>query len=201
VLELQAVSRAFRGGGGVSEVSERLRLGEITALVGLNGAGKTTLMRLALGMLRPDSGAIRIDGRPVARATSETWRRVGHLVDTPLAYPELTSRESLQVATLLRGVGLDRVDAALAEWHLGRYSERRARRLSMGNRQRVGLAAALLHHPMLVILDEPTNALDPSGVLILNRRPDRPDERRATHRRAGTATCGRPWPGCSCWDF
>ena len=167
VLELRAVSRVFRGGAGVHGLDLVLAPSEIVALVGLNGAGKSTLMRLALGMLRPDSGAVLLDGRPLARAPRETWCRVGHLVEVPLAYPELSARQNLALAARLHGAGVSCVDAAIEQWKLTAYADRRVRRLSLGNRQRVGLAAALQHGPRLVVLDEPTNSLDPAGVLVL----------------------------------
>jgi ABC-2 type transport system ATP-binding protein len=142
--------------------------GQIHALVGLNGAGKTTLMRLLLGMLRPDSGTVRIDGRPLDEAP---WSRVGHLVETPLAYGELDGRTNLIMAARLHGAPVQQagtmVDAVLAELNLGRYARVPARRMSLGNRQRLGLAAALQHHPDVIVLDEPTNALDPAGVILL----------------------------------
>ncbi len=138
-------------------------------VVGLNGAGKTTLMRLVLGMVRPDTGRIEVLGAPVGRGVD--WAGVGHLVETPFAYPELTVRENLRAAALLHGVPAPAVGSAVKEvleWlRLGDYAERRFGTLSLGNRQRVGLASALAHRPRLLILDEPTNALDPSGVVLL----------------------------------
>ncbi|GGH41287.1 ABC transporter ATP-binding protein [Microbacterium album] len=170
MLELRDVGRTFgrRGGGaGVAGLDLRVDPGEIVALVGLNGAGKTTLMRLALGMLRPDAGTVLLGGIPLARAPRELWRGVGHLVETPLAYPELTARENLRAAAELHGADPGVADAALRTWHLERWERQRVRRLSLGNRQRVGLAAALQHDPGLIILDEPGNALDPAGVIVL----------------------------------
>ncbi len=167
MLELDAVSRAFRGGAGVHELTLRVAPGEIVALVGLNGAGKTTLMRLALGMLRPDRGIVRVDGQNVATARPVVWRRVGHVIEMPLAYPELTARQNLWASARLRGADPACVDTALAVWSLAPYADQRVRRLSLGNRQRVGLAAALAHDPALIVLDEPTNALDPEGVVTL----------------------------------
>ena len=145
--------------------------GEVHALVGLNGAGKTTLMRVALGMTRPDRGRVTILGREVPAAGRATWARVGHLVETPFAYPELTVRENLYAAARLHG--LDRraaptaAGAVVDRLGLGPWAGRRAATLSLGNRQRVGLASALVHSPALLVLDEPTNALDPSGVVLL----------------------------------
>ena len=124
-------------------------------------------MRLALGMLRPDSGTVRIAGAELRTAPRAVWRAVGHLVEMPLAYPELTARQNLRAAARLHGADPSCADEALTQWKLEGYADRRIRRLSLGNRQRVGLASALQHAPRLVILDEPSNALDPAGVLVL----------------------------------
>ena len=170
-LEARSVERAFPGGAGVHGIDLAVAPGEIHALVGLNGAGKTTLMRLLLGMLRPDSGEVRLDGVDVRAADAATWARVGQLVEHPLAYAELTGRANLEVAARLHGVTrrrvADVVDRAIEEFDLRRYAAVRASRLSLGNRQRVGLAAALLHGPAIIVLDEPTNGLDPAGVIVL----------------------------------
>jgi ABC-2 type transport system ATP-binding protein len=170
-LEARALVRAFRGGAGVHGIDLAIAAGEIHAIVGLNGAGKTTLMRLLLGMLRPGSGEVRIDGVELGRADAATWARVGQLVEHPFAYAELTGRANLAAAARLHGVPHARLDEvvrrAIEEFDLARYAEVRASRLSLGNRQRVGLAAALLHEPAIVVLDEPTNGLDPAGVIVL----------------------------------
>ena len=170
-LDASAVVRTFDGGVGVRGVDLHVDAGEIHALVGLNGAGKTTLMRLTLGMLRPFSGQVRIDGEDVATAAASTWRTVGHLVEVPLAYGELTVRQNLALSARLHAVPRAEipalVEAALDEFALHSYADRRARVLSLGNKQRLGLAAALQHRPTLVVLDEPTNGLDPSGVIRL----------------------------------
>ncbi len=169
VLELRGATRRFRGGAGVAGIDLTVDPGEIHALVGLNGAGKTTVMKLALGMLRPDAGSVLACGRP---ATARTVAgSVGHLIEYPLAYPELTTRQNLDLAARRHGVpttdAAPTVSAALAEFALQRYATVRSRRLSLGNRQKLGLAAALQHHPRLAVLDEPTNGLDPRAVLLL----------------------------------
>ncbi|WP_022892622.1 ABC transporter ATP-binding protein [Agromyces subbeticus] len=170
-LDARRLVREFPGGAGVHDVDLAVAPGEIHAIVGLNGAGKTTLMRLALGMLRPQSGTVRIDGVEIADAPASLWARVGQLVEHPLAYAELDGRSNLIVAARLHGIDRraagDLVDRAIAEFDLARYASVRASRLSLGNRQRIGLAAALQHDPTLIMLDEPTNALDPSGVILL----------------------------------
>ncbi|MDR5700917.1 ABC transporter ATP-binding protein [Agromyces aerolatus] len=168
-IELSGVRRTFRGGAGVHGVDLSVAPGEIHALVGLNGAGKTTLMRLMLGMLRPDGGDVRIDGTRIDELPASAWASVGHLVEQALAYGELDVRDNLRLVARLHGAGRAQAatmaDASMEELNLGRYAHVRVRRLSLGNRQRVGLAAALQHDPALIVLDEPTNALDPAGVI------------------------------------
>ncbi|MDH6187773.1 ABC-2 type transport system ATP-binding protein [Streptomyces sp. CZ24] len=166
-LTLADVGVRHPGGAGVHGLDLTVAPGEIVALIGLNGAGKTTLMRLALGMLRPASGVVRILGRPLGELPRAEWAHVGQLVEVPSAYPELTTRENLQIAARLRGAAPATAEEALDEWHLGALAGRRFGRLSLGNRQRVGLAAALQHLPRLIVLDEPSNALDPAAVLLL----------------------------------
>lgn len=170
-IAAERATRTFRGGAGVVDVDLTVDPGEVHALIGLNGAGKSTLMRLLLGMLRPDAGLVRLGGRDPRRAGGDLWRRVGHLVEYPLAYGELTGRGNLELGARLRGVAPreipEMVDAVLGELRLERYADVRARRMSLGNRQRLGLASALQHDPRIIVLDEPTNALDPSGVILL----------------------------------
>lgn len=170
-LAAYGLTRMFSPTAGVHDVDLHVAAGEIHALVGLNGAGKTTLMRLLLGMLRPRAGVATIDGQDVRSAGASTWSRVGHLVDHPLAYGDLATRTNLHVAGRLHGIPRSRVgdavETVIAELALEDYSSVPGRVLSQGNRQRVGLAAALVHNPTVLVLDEPTNALDPTGVILL----------------------------------
>lgn len=162
-------TRVFANGAGVFDLDLDLVPGQVVALVGLNGAGKSTLMRVLLGMLRPDSGEVRLNGYPLAEAPIDDWAQVGHLVEYPLTYPELSARRNLELSARLRRI--DDVDVAvdriITELALEQYASRRVRALSLGNKQRVGLAAALQHDPTIIVLDEPTNSLDPAGVIRL----------------------------------
>lgn len=168
-LVAASVTRVFANGDGVFDIDLRIVPHQIIALVGLNGAGKSTLMRVLLGMLRPDRGDVQLDGYPLTKAPRVAWATVGHLVEYPLAYPELSVHRNLQVSARLRRV-MD-VDSAvrkiIGEFALEPYVDRRVGALSLGNKQRVGLAAALQHDPAVIVLDEPTNSLDPAGVIRL----------------------------------
>jgi len=193
-LELHAVTRHYLPdgrsarradsvGAGLSNVDLTVAPGEIHALVGMNGAGKSTLMKLVVGMLRAQHGTIQVLGRAVESAGPQTWARVGALIEHPFGYGELDARTNLVLAARLRAVPVQSVPAMvegiLDELDLGRYAGRRYQRMSQGNRQRLGLAAALAHNPALVVLDEPTNSLDPAGIIAL---------RRALLRRAESGT-------------
>ena len=164
VIALTDASKDYGRVRAVDHVSLQVRQGEVYALLGLNGAGKTTLIRMLLGMVRPTTGDLALFGRPIGDRT--VWSRIGYLVESPAAYPELTVRENLTLMAGLRRLR-DRssVDRAIEVFGLGSYADRRAKTLSLGNAQRLGLAKALMHRPSLVILDEPVNGLDPAGVV------------------------------------
>lgn len=167
MLRFDKVGLRFRGGGGVDDLTFTLAPGEIVALVGLNGAGKTTLMRLTLGILRGGQGSVQLFGQPIDRLPIAAWAQVGALIEVPLAYPELTARENLRIACLLHGCDTAQVQNSLEQWQLAPVADRRFRQLSLGTRQRVGLASALQHGPRLIVLDEPSNTLDPASVVLL----------------------------------
>jgi ABC-2 type transport system ATP-binding protein len=162
-----ALTKRYRGGVlAVDRIDLRVAAAEVYAFLGLNGAGKSTTIRMLLGMIAPTSGRVELFGRPVTADAVGLWRRVGHLVESATAYPELTVREDLDVARRLHGVENRRtVDTMIERLALGAYAGRRTRTLSLGNLQRLAIARALLHQPDLLILDEPANGLDPAGVI------------------------------------
>ncbi len=165
VIQTENLTKTFGDTVAVDHVSLNVRAGEIYGFLGLNGAGKTTTIRLLLGMIKPDSGSISLFGRQVRQA-SEIWNDVGYLVETPHSYPDLTVKENLELYCRLRGLADKRlVDGVIGKLGLAPYRDKKARHLSTGNNQRLGLAKALMHHPKLLILDEPINGLDPAGIV------------------------------------
>jgi len=150
----------------VDNISLNIRRGEIYGFLGLNGAGKTTTIRMLLGMIRPSSGSVSLFGMKVQSVQRSIWQRVGYLVETTHAYPDLTVRENLEIIRRWRKLDdAGAVNKIMETLALTPYADRRARTLSLGNAQRLGLAKAFIHHPDLLILDEPANSLDPAGIV------------------------------------
>lgn len=165
-IETNGLSKFYGDVHAVNSVDLRVKQGEIYGFLGLNGAGKTTTIRALLGMIRPSEGNVKVLGQVLGRGGRGPWARVGHLVESPAAYPELSVRENLDVARRLHGIQDPKVvDDVMDELSIASYSNRKAGTLSSGNFQRLGLARALLHKPELLILDEPSNALDPAGIV------------------------------------
>jgi ABC-2 type transport system ATP-binding protein len=149
----------------VNDLSLNINNGEIYGFLGLNGAGKTTTIRMLLGMIKPSAGSVSLFGIKVEPGQNSIWERVGYMVETPHAYPDLTVRENLEIFRCLRKLDASAVTKIIEELSLTQYANRRAGTLSLGNSQRLGLAKALIHHPDLLLLDEPANALDPAGIV------------------------------------
>jgi ABC-2 type transport system ATP-binding protein len=166
VIEAIGLTKRFGDVVAVNDVSLNIRQGEIYGFLGLNGAGKTTTIRMLLGMIKPNTGSVSLFGTKVQPGQRGIWQRVGYMVETPHAYPDLTVRENLEIVWRLRQLkDTDAVEKIIAEMGLTQYANRRGRVLSLGNAQRLGLAKALIHHPDLLLLDEPTNGLDPAGIV------------------------------------
>lgn len=165
-IETNGLSKYYGEVRAVDSVSLQVGPGEIYGFLGLNGAGKTTTIRALLGLIRPNAGAIKVLGQTVGPNGHGPWSKVGHLVESPSAYPELTVRENLEIARRLHFIA-DRNATSHAMEVLGltSYADRKAGALSTGNLQRLGLARAILHEPELLILDEPAKGLDPAGVV------------------------------------
>lgn len=167
-LDLRGVAVGLGGRPVLDGLDLALPAGRVSALIGLNGAGKTTALRVALGMLRPSRGSVRVLGADI-HVGNAPWGRVGHLVEAPPCYPELTARENIAASATLHGAApaaaAARAEALSEALGLSSWLDTRVARLSLGPRQKVGIVSALAHDPELAVLDEPTNALDPLAVL------------------------------------
>ncbi|MEJ2287890.1 MAG: ATP-binding cassette domain-containing protein [Deinococcales bacterium] len=162
----------------VDDLTLTVRRGEIYGFLGRNGAGKTTTIRMLLGLVRPTRGRVSIFGKDVARERVAAAAMVGSTVETATAYPNLTVRENLEIQRRSTGASRQAIDRAVAELGLEEVAHRRAGRLSLGNKQRLALARAVLTRPRLLVLDEPANGLDPAGIVeirTLLRRMARQD--------------------------
>ena len=165
VIRTENISKHYEDVRAVSDMSLSVRKGEIYGFLGLNGAGKTTTIRMLLGMIRPTSGSAYINDVKISAGITELWKHVGSLVELPYSYPELTVRENLEIFRRLRFLSdKQSVDHVINKLKLEIYADRKAKDLSLGNNQRLGLAKALMHNPDILILDEPANGLDPAGI-------------------------------------
>jgi ABC-type multidrug transport system ATPase subunit len=151
----------------VDRLAMRVRRGEVYGFLGPNGAGKTTTLRMLLGLVRPSSGTALVLGAPPG--SPQSLARVGALIESPTFYPYLSGRDNLRVLARYAGAAESRIEPVLDEVGLLRRADDRFRTYSLGMKQRLGIAAALLKEPELLILDEPTNGMDPAGMAEMRR--------------------------------
>jgi ABC-2 type transport system ATP-binding protein len=168
-IELEDLRVAYRGRRGsviaVNGLSLSVPTGGVFGFLGANGAGKTTAIRAIVGLLRSSTGRIRVLDADVPRRLPDVMDRVGALVEQPSFFPNFSGRRNLVLLARARGIGAKRVDAAIEQVGLAPRAESRFATYSLGMKQRLGIAAALLKDPDLVVLDEPANGLDPPGIL------------------------------------
>jgi ABC-2 type transport system ATP-binding protein len=168
MLELRDLSRRYGPTVALDGLSLAVPDGEVLGFVGPNGAGKTTAMRIALGVLEPDEGDVRWHGEPVTR---EQQRRFGYMPEERGLYPKMRVDRHLRYLAELHGRGRADAERAAAQWidrlGIAERAEQRVEELSLGNQQRVQLAAALVHDPPVLILDEPFSGLDPIGTDVM----------------------------------
>src|SRR3989440_929677 len=166
VLRTNNLTKQYGKRIAVDNLNLEVRRGEIMGFLGPNGAGKTTTIRMALGLIAPNAGSVEILGQEVATHGSRILPRVGALVETPALYLYMSGRSNLRtVASVLGGVPDSRIDAVLDLVGLRARQKDRVRTYSLGMKQRLGVAIALLQDPDLLILDEPANGLDPAGIV------------------------------------
>lgn len=161
ILETRNLKKYYGRQLAVNDVSLKIPQGSIYGLLGLNGAGKTTILKMLTGLLHPDSGEILVFGEPWQRKHLE---RIGALIEAPALYGNLTATENLLVHTKLMGLPKNRIYEVLETVGLKNTGKKLASQFSLGMKQRLGIAIALLGNPELLILDEPANGLDPIGI-------------------------------------
>ncbi|MBI6875172.1 lantibiotic protection ABC transporter ATP-binding protein [Clostridium aciditolerans] len=161
ILETKNLCKTFKEQKVVQDISLSVRRNSIYGLLGPNGAGKSTTLKMITGMLRPSSGEILFENKPWSR---KSLSNMGALIESAPLYENLTARENLKVRTTVLGLPDDRIDEVLHIVDLENTGKKQAHQFSMGMKQRLGIAIALINHPKLLILDEPTNGLDPFGI-------------------------------------
>jgi len=169
MIEVERLCKTYDGVEALKEVSFKINTGEVIGLLGPNGAGKTTLMKIVTGFLHPSSGRVRVGGLDVCKETGRVQEMIGYLPENAPLYPELTVQSHLRMIADLRLIPKDKqrhyISDAVYAVGLSERLNRPISTLSKGYRQRLGLAQAILHKPRLLILDEPTNGLDPSQIV------------------------------------
>ena len=161
ILETSNLCKKFKGQTAVDNISLHIEENTVYGLLGPNGAGKSTTLKMITGLLKPTSGAIEFDGQSWTR---NALKQIGALIETPPLYENLTAYENLKVRALLLGLSDERISEVLQIVQLTNTGKKRAGQFSLGMKQRLGIAIALLNNPKLLILDEPTNGLDPVGI-------------------------------------
>ncbi len=165
-VQTQGLTYRYAAGEAVlRDVNIEVPTGCIYGFLGPNGAGKTTTLRLVLGLLRPQQGSVRVFGETLEAHRVPLLRRIGSSIESPSLYGHLTAAENLEVWRKIYDVPVQRIQATLALVGLASTGRKRADQFSLGMRQRLSIAVALLHEPSLLVLDEPTNGLDPHGIL------------------------------------
>jgi ABC-2 type transport system ATP-binding protein len=162
-ISLSGLTKSYGARNAVDGLTFSVRPGTVCGFVGPNGAGKTTTIRMLLGLITPTAGTASVLGHPISEPASYL-ARVGALIEGPAFYPTLTARKNLAVLARLGGIGAGQVDRCLDQVDLADRADDVFKSFSLGMKQRLGIAAALLPEPELLVLDEPTNGLDPTGI-------------------------------------
>ncbi len=165
ILRTHNLTKKYKEHTVVDNLSIHIKRGEIYGFLGENGAGKTTTLRMIMGLIKPTSGSIEIFGENIKEKKNQYLERIGSIIEYPGFYPNLTAKENLEIHRRLMGVQEKKsIEEALKLAGMMDAKNKRVQDFSLGMKQRLGIARALLHHPELLILDEPTNGLDPIGI-------------------------------------
>jgi ABC-2 type transport system ATP-binding protein len=166
VLKTDHLTKVYKTDYALNRVNMSIKKGAIYGFIGQNGAGKSTLIRIVSGLASPTDGSIELFGKRDAQDLSEARKRMGSIIESPALYPNMTARENLETHRLLRGIpGKACIEKTLTLVGLQNTGRKKTKNFSLGMKQRLGLAIALLGDPEFLILDEPTNGLDPMGVV------------------------------------
>lgn len=165
VIETKGLSKRYKGRYAVSNLNLKIARGDIYGFLGPNGAGKTTTIRMLLGLIKPSNGSVHIFGKPLNKEKLSILRRIGSLVEYPSYYGHLSAIDNLEAIRRIIGAPTARITEVLDIVGLAKEARRPVKGFSLGMKQRLGIASALLGNPELLMLDEPTNGLDPSGIL------------------------------------
>lgn len=164
IIQTENLTKKYRGRAAVNNLNLQISQGDIYGFLGPNGAGKTTTIRMLLGLIQPTEGSIQIFGRELRKDKLDILRRIGSLVEYPSYYGHLSAIDNLEAIRRILGTQKSRIDEVLEIVSLSKEARRPVKGFSLGMKQRLGIAASLLGNPELLILDEPTNGLDPSGI-------------------------------------
>lgn len=165
ILKTTNVSKVYGKHKVLDKVSIEIKRGMIYGLIGENGAGKSTFMRTIMGLITIDEGDIELFGETSMKGLQQARRKMGQSIETPALYPELSAHQNLRVQAANGGVGEHKIDELLELMNLGNTGKKKAKNFSLGMRQRLAMASTLMTNPEFLILDEPTNGLDPSGIV------------------------------------
>ena len=170
VIEISDLTKIYSNGRGIRNINLDICAGEIFGFLGPNGAGKTTAMKIMTGLIKPDHGDVKIFGRSITEEYEKAMAEVGCLIEVAEAYPYLTAYENLrQQARYYPDVDSRRIDEVLELTGILKYKNEKPKRFSLGMKQRLGLAAAILSRPKVLILDDPLNGLDVEGMIEIRK--------------------------------
>lgn len=166
VIEIKNLSKVYKNGRGIRDINLDIHRGEIFGFLGPNGAGKTTAMKIMTGLVTADSGDVKILGHSISEDFEGAMKKVGCIIETAESYPYLTAFENLkQFSRYYKDVDNKRIEEVLELTGLIKYKDEKPRKFSLGMKQRLGIAAAILSRPEVIILDEPLNGLDVEGMI------------------------------------
>jgi ABC-2 type transport system ATP-binding protein len=167
-IEIRNLSKVYKNGRGIMDINIDIHKGDIFGFLGPNGAGKTTAMKIMTGLIKPDSGDVKILGHSILQEYTEVMKNVGCIIETSESYLYLTAYENLkQVSRYYKNVDAGRIHEVLEMTGMLKYKDEKPRKFSLGMKQRLGIAAAILSRPQVIILDEPLNGLDVEGMISM----------------------------------